>query len=340
MHYGHANALRQARALGDYLVVGVHSDAEIEKHKGPTVFTEQERYKMIRACKWADEVVEGAPYIATLETLDKYKCNFCVHGEDITVDDQGRDVYEGVKKAGRYKTIKRTEGISTTQLVNRILFVDTRHMDTPNKEGDGSIQQKQEDWTHHSPYTSMSHFLPTTRKIAQFANAKSPKPNDKIVYIDGGFDLYHVGHVEAIRQAKELGDYLIVGVHDDSVINQVRGGNFPVMNLHERVLGVLSSRYVDEVVLGAPFAVTEDMIKQLRINLVIHGDDPVLLVDGKDPYEVPRKLKIYKEVHATPGFHTSDIVQRIVDSRLKYEARNKKKEAKEVQYLEEHKQSN
>lgn len=44
MHYGHANALRQARAMGDYLVVGVHSDAEIEKHKGPTVMKEQERY--------------------------------------------------------------------------------------------------------------------------------------------------------------------------------------------------------------------------------------------------------------------------------------------------------
>jgi len=64
MHYGHANALRQvntkkinmfihihwinvlslqAKAMGDYLVVGVHSDAEIEKHKGPTVMREDER---------------------------------------------------------------------------------------------------------------------------------------------------------------------------------------------------------------------------------------------------------------------------------------------------------
>lgn len=43
MHYGHANALRQAKMMGDYLVVGVHSDAEIAKNKGPTVMKEDER---------------------------------------------------------------------------------------------------------------------------------------------------------------------------------------------------------------------------------------------------------------------------------------------------------
>lgn len=40
---------------------------------------------MVKACKWADEVVEGAPYLATLETLDKYNCDFCVHGEDVSI---------------------------------------------------------------------------------------------------------------------------------------------------------------------------------------------------------------------------------------------------------------
>lgn len=54
--------------------------AEISKHKGPPVFTQAERYKMVRAIKWVDDIVEGAPYVTTLETLDKYNCDFCVHG--------------------------------------------------------------------------------------------------------------------------------------------------------------------------------------------------------------------------------------------------------------------
>lgn len=57
--------------MGDYLIVGVHTDEEITKHKGPPVFNEEERYRMVRAIKWVDEVVEAAPYVTTLETLDK-----------------------------------------------------------------------------------------------------------------------------------------------------------------------------------------------------------------------------------------------------------------------------
>lgn len=55
---------------------------EIAKHKGPPVFTQEERYKMVQAIKWVDEVVPAAPYVTTLETLDKFNCDFCVHGSE------------------------------------------------------------------------------------------------------------------------------------------------------------------------------------------------------------------------------------------------------------------
>ena len=85
------------------MVVGVHSDAEILKNKGPTVMTEQERYAAVAGCKWVDEVVPDAPYLTTVETLDKYNCDFCVHGDDITTMADGTDCYALVKAAGRYK---------------------------------------------------------------------------------------------------------------------------------------------------------------------------------------------------------------------------------------------
>ena len=50
---------------------------------------QEERYKMVRAIKWVDEVVEAAPYVTTVETLDKYDCDFCVHGDDITMTADG-----------------------------------------------------------------------------------------------------------------------------------------------------------------------------------------------------------------------------------------------------------
>ena len=45
---------------------------------------------MVRAIKWVDEVVEAAPYVTTVETLDKHNCDFCVHGDDITMTADGK----------------------------------------------------------------------------------------------------------------------------------------------------------------------------------------------------------------------------------------------------------
>lgn len=68
-----------------YLVLSFSlSLEEIAKHKGPPVFTQEERYKMVLAIKWVDEVVPAAPYVTTLETLDKHNCDFCVHGSEWT----------------------------------------------------------------------------------------------------------------------------------------------------------------------------------------------------------------------------------------------------------------
>jgi ethanolamine-phosphate cytidylyltransferase len=74
----------------------------------------------------------------------------------------------------------------------------------------------------------------------------------------------------------------------------VKGANHPIMTLQERVLGVLSCRYVDEVILGAPYAVTSDMIDALKIALVCSGN--VGCDDPKDSYAEARKRGIWKQV--------------------------------------------
>lgn len=60
----------------------------------------------------------------------------------------------------------------------------------------------------------------------------------------------------AEQYAAEKG-FLIVGVHNDQIVNRYRGSNMPIMNLHERVLSVLGCKYVDDVLIDAPFVITE-----------------------------------------------------------------------------------
>ena len=51
---------------------------------------------MIRAIKWVDEVVEDAPYSPTPEDLDTYRCDFCVHGDDVSTTVDGEDCHSAV----------------------------------------------------------------------------------------------------------------------------------------------------------------------------------------------------------------------------------------------------
>ena len=57
VHSGHFNAIRQAKALTDCLVVGVISSEAIIKNKGPYIMSMDERMNIVRNCKWVDEVV-------------------------------------------------------------------------------------------------------------------------------------------------------------------------------------------------------------------------------------------------------------------------------------------
>ncbi|XP_047993215.1 ethanolamine-phosphate cytidylyltransferase isoform X3 [Leguminivora glycinivorella] len=334
VHFGHANSLRQAKALGDVLIVGVHTDEEIAKHKGPPVFTQEERYKMVKAIKWVDQVVEGAPYVTTLETLDKYQCDFCVHGDDITVTADGIDTYHLVKNAGRYREVQRTAGVSTTDLVGRMLLLTREHFKRGDKEYSVALEHSSNlgtDRTARSPYTGCSQFLPTTQKIIQFSSGLSPKPTDKVVYVAGAFDLFHVGHLDFLAAAHEQGDFIIVGLHTDLEVNRYKGSNYPIMNLHERVLSVLACKYVHEVVIGAPYSVTAELMDHFKVQVVCHGDTTIARdADGSDPYAVPKRRGCFKIIKSGNSMTTEDIVQRIISHRLEFEMRNSRKEHKEI----------
>ncbi|PRQ42591.1 putative ethanolamine-phosphate cytidylyltransferase [Rosa chinensis] len=347
MHYGHCNALRQARALGDQLVVGVVSDAEIIVNKGPPVTPLNERMIMVKAVKWVDEVIPDAPYAITEEFMkklfDEYDIDYIIHGDDPCVLPDGTDAYALAKKAGRYKQIKRTEGVSSTDIVGRMLLCVRERSVTENRNH-SSLQrqfshghgQKLEDGGSGSG-TRVSHFLPTSRRIVQFSNGKGPQSDARIIYIDGAFDLFHAGHVEILRLARELGDFLLVGIHTDQTVSASRGAHRPIMNLHERSLSVLGCRYVDEVIIGAPWEITKDVITTFNISLVVHGtvaENNNFEKETGNPYEVPISMGIFKVLESPLDITTSTIIRRIVSNHEAYQKRNEKKAASEKKYYE------
>jgi len=224
-------------------------------------------------------------------------------------------------------------GISTTDLVGRMLLLTKNHHSALSQLSPEHISTSKElgrCGSGVSPWTRVCQFLPTTNTIMQFAEGRQAKPTDRVVYVAGAFDLFHIGHLSFLEEAAKRGDYVIVGIHTDQSVNYYKGQNYPIMTLHERVLSVLACRYVNEVVIGAPYAVTGEMMEHFHVNVVLHGQTPVLPdLDGRDPYAEPKKRGKFQIIDSKNDMTTAKIVERIIEHRLDFENRNAKKEQKE-----------
>jgi choline-phosphate cytidylyltransferase len=123
-HFGHARALEQAKKVfkRTHLIVGVCSDKDTLALKGKTVMNQRERAECVRHCKWVDEVVEGCPWVVTQEFIDEHKIDYVAHDAEPYKDKSGAtDVYAFVKRKGMFAPTKRTEGVSTSDLITRII---------------------------------------------------------------------------------------------------------------------------------------------------------------------------------------------------------------------------
>jgi len=127
-HVGHMKMLEQAKKmLGQdrtYLLVGVCSDELTLKYKGKTVMNHSTRCESVKHCKWVDEVVAEAPWVLDEKFLDKYKIDFVAHDAIPYADTSGQaggDVYQRIKETGRFMETKRTDGISTSDIIVEIV---------------------------------------------------------------------------------------------------------------------------------------------------------------------------------------------------------------------------
>lgn len=243
-HHGHAGAILQARQQGDELVAGVHNDAEILHNKGPPVMTLEERMLAVEGCRWVSEAVADAPYVTEPGFMDIHRCQYVVHGDDITTDANGEDCYAEVKRLGRFIVVKRTPGISTTDLVGRML-----DRDKPVEEQDLSLAANVEKLRQYaqgpdgkSPHVSVwiNHDLAVPGKIVDQNKGRKWQ-------VKGDWDLFHPGHIRVLKQLKKDAgpDVAIVAVINDKAKNCV-------MSAFERSLCVLQSKYIDAVVIGSP----------------------------------------------------------------------------------------
>lgn len=133
----------------------------------------------------------------------------------------------------------------------------------------------------------------------------------KVVFTNGCFDILHLGHIEFLAKAAELGDILVIGMNSDRSVHRIKGESRPINDEHSRSMVLASLDFVTVVVLfdeKTPY----ELIKAIQ---------PDILVKGRD-YK-PREIVGYdivlakggrvKTIELTPGYSTTAIEQKILE---------------------------
>lgn len=97
------------------------------------------------------------------------------------------------------------------------------------------------------------------------------KKNFKIGYTTGVFDMFHIGHLNILKRAKELCDYLIVGVTSDELC-YMRKHKYPIINQQDRMSIVKAIKYTDRCVLQINMDKLS-AVKELGADVVFVGSD-------------------------------------------------------------------
>ncbi len=141
----------------------------------------------------------------------------------------------------------------------------------------------------------------------------SSKP--KVVYTYGVFDLFHNGHVELLKEAKSLGDKLIVGVFTDEVAASFK--RKPIISEKDRLAVIKALSFVDQAILQTELSPENNLLKH-KPSILAKGPGAGW-EEGKEPpgQQIMNKMggKVV-QLSYHPGISTSDIINKIINGKI------------------------
>ena len=155
----------------------------------------------------------------------------------------------------------------------------------------------------------MGQFLDESELMKRLSSFRSQ--GQKIVFTNGCFDILHVGHIRYLREARALGDVLVVGLNSDSSVRALKGESRPIQSEDERGEILAALACVDFVTLFSESTPLR-LITQVKPNILVKGGDwPIEKIVGADL--VQREGGKVLTLQFVPGRSTSSILQKIVN---------------------------
>lgn len=118
----------------------------------------------------------------------------------------------------------------------------------------------------------------------------------------GTFDVFHVGHVNILQRAKDLGDHLIVGVSSDE-LNKSKKGRYPIYKQEHRMKIVSAMECVDAVFVEESLEKKPEYIQEHEADLLVMGDD------WKGGFDDMREYCEVVYLPRTPSISTTAVIE-------------------------------
>jgi rfaE bifunctional protein nucleotidyltransferase chain/domain len=154
----------------------------------------------------------------------------------------------------------------------------------------------------------------TATKIVSLADARAKvkqwqTQGFKVVFTNGCFDIIHLGHVDYLEKARNLGDKLVLGLNTDDSVSRFKGPERPLQDQHSRARVLAAFQFIDLVVLfneDTPL----NLISELLPDILVKGSDYLTEnIVGADV--VKRNGGEVKTIDFVSGYSTTRIVEKI-----------------------------
>ena len=135
----------------------------------------------------------------------------------------------------------------------------------------------------------------------------------KIVFTNGCFDILHLGHIDYLSKASDLGDILIIGVNSDASTRKLKGPNRPINDEKQRSVLLAALHFIDSVIVFDDPTPLE-LIKFIKPDVLVKGSDYNLSnIVGADVVQSYNGL--VKTIEFLPGYSTTMIEEKIISGR-------------------------
>ena len=152
------------------------------------------------------------------------------------------------------------------------------------------------------------------QKIKNLAELKSERAlfkaqGKKVVFTNGCFDILHPGHLRYLYAARQLGDYLVIGLNSDQSVKTIKGPERPIVSQAQRAEMLAALEFVDRVVIfdePDPFNIINELVPDVLVKGADWAEDAIIGADV-----VKKAGGQVKTIPFVDGFSTTQIIQRV-----------------------------